>query len=424
MRLIWFAILAALMLLATAAWADDGFSSNPFGGPTLEDEGGEEPFIPEAPWSPGDSAWEEYYVKHIDLAGFMQRLRVVLTNEEYLGSYPEVAEVARMFDAMGYFDIAGGFSELEISGDSIKMRGMTEVNHSGDTFYSRYLTVEDRPLRSAKYVREGDYLMYLGITGIVDKALAMLSMPEMMGEGGSDELMRELQMGDLGQALAMVEALKLDDLLSETLSGELALVVYRAPDLERIFMGDIMPEDVHAALMLGIDDPEYVLNMANQFGPDIGLVATEAPEGWHAYYMMGEESVGLAFNDEILIATPNAEATAANVMAALENGGMQVKPCQLHFDLDVGALHEQVIHPLAVYGAAEFEKQGAELPSDALAYLLNLPDPSALGHIKATGYHPEGNAYSECEMKKSVLQYLLFYLGVGLCGAAQTDMLH
>jgi hypothetical protein len=47
-----------------------------------------------------------------------------------------------------------------------------------------------------------------------------------------------------------------------------------------------------------------------------------------------------------------------------------------------------------------------------------------MGHITATGYHPEGNAYYEFEMKKAVLQWAAFYLGVGLCAAGQSGMLN
>ncbi|HES58356.1 MAG TPA: hypothetical protein ENO21_02890 [Firmicutes bacterium] len=414
------------MLSTTAAWADEGFTTGPFGAPGAAEEVEDEPFIPEAPWSPGDSAWEEYYVQHIDIAGFMQRLKVILTSEEHLGGFPEVAEVARMMDAMGYFDIAGGFNEYEISGDSIKLRSLSEYNHSGDTFFSRYMAVEDAPLRSAKYVAEGDYLLYFALNNVIDKALTMLSLPEYMGEEGmaGEELMMELEMEELGQAMAMVQAMKLDVLLSDTLSGEIALVVYEAPSVEQIFTGDIMPQDVHAALMIGIEDPEYVLNMANQFGPDLGLVPAEAPEGWHAFTMMGEESIGVAFNDEILIATPDWLTTATRVQSALDNGGMELDPCLMHMDLDVEALHEQLIHPLALAGIGEMGLEVEDLPTDAMAYLLNMPEADALGHMTATVNHPEGNAYFEFEMKKAVLQYLLFYIGVGMCGAGQAGMLH
>jgi hypothetical protein len=60
----------------------------------------------------------------------------------------------------------------------------------------------------------------------------------------------------------------------------------------------------------------------------------------------------------------------------------------------------------------------------AMAYLFNLPDSSALGHMTATVNHPEGNAYCEFEMKKSVLTWLAFYRGTGLCAAGQSGMLH
>ncbi len=60
-----------------------------------------------------------------------------------------------------------------------------------------------------------------------------------------------------------------------------------------------------------------------------------------------------------------------------------------------------------------------ELPEESMAYLMALPEPDALGHITMTSYHPDDNSMGEFGMKKSVFQYLLYYVGVGLCGAAQ-----
>lgn len=427
MRLIWFAILAAMTLFATAAWADSGISTDPFGGRGPAVSEGEEPFMPEAPWTPGDSAWEEYFVKQVDVSGFMQRLKVVLTSDKYLGGHADVKEVADLMDAMGYFDFTGGYAEFAATGDSIKFRAMDTFNHSDDTFLSRMLSIPDAPLHSAKYVSQGDYMLYVALGNVIDKAMTVMSLPELLnGEGmDSSEVMNDLDLGQLTQGLAMVKALKLDEILGSTLSGEIALVVYDAPDISKLQSGDIQPEDVHAALMVGIKDPEYIMNMANQFGPDIGLTPVEgAPEGWHAFTMMGQNSVGFAFNDEMLIASPNFQETWAHVNKALAGGGMSLDPCLAHVDVDVEKLHAQVIHPLALMGISEMGLEPSDLPSDAMAYLLNVPDPSALGHITATVQHPDGNCYVQCEMKKAVLQWAGFYLGIGLCGAGQAGMLH
>jgi hypothetical protein len=54
-----------------------------------------------------------------------------------------------------------------------------------------------------------------------------------------------------------------------------------------------------------------------------------------------------------------------------------------------------------------------------MSYLLNLPDSEALGHVTVQASFADGYT-GEVEMKKAVVQYLVYYLGLGLCGAAQS----
>lgn len=371
----------------------------------------------------GGSVWEEFYVQDIDLEGFMDRLLVVLTDENMLGKYPEVAEVASMLEGMGYFDMATTHAEYAITGDSIYGMSSTTFNHSGDTYYAKLLDIPDAELRSAKYVAKDDYLLYFAVNGVVDKLMAMLEM-ETIGPGGSTMSMMEmLEMspgGEGADVIGMIKAMKLDELLGSILSGEIALVVYEAPDLMKIAGGDIQPNDIHAALMVGINDPAYLLEMVGNFGESIGLV--EIPlddENWHGYTMAGEEGIGFAFNDEILIASPSFDNAGLHVAFAESEGGLDVPACQFHFDLNFEALHNDVIHP-AVQMLSQMSEVEVVPQHEAMTFLFKVPDASELGHIVMTAHTQDGNVMSTFEMKKAVVTYLTFYLALGLDVAAQS----
>jgi len=373
----------------------------------------------------GDSAWEEFLVQDIDYSGFLERLYVLLTNEEYLGKYKEVAMVAEYLDTTGLFDIASGHTEYQITGDHIHLMGGMEFGDlDPEAYYARYYGLPDVDLVSGHYLAPGEYMLYIALTHLPQKAFMqvqeMAKSAEMMGgEFELDEVMGELGMGDLGDVLTLLEVLEIDEMIGNVMTGELALVVYGIGDIGKFIEGDIEPQDLDIAIMLGLSDASQIDPLLARFGAEAGLVDEELDGGWRRLYMPDEDAPEVLMNHEVAVLCMDAVATAERLETAAAGGGLGLAPCQLVFDLNMAKLHEQVIGPLAMMGEAWLDED-VVLPDDEMAYLLNLPDPEALGHMTFTTYHPDGNYQMEMEMKKAVVQYLLYYLGVGLCAAGQS----
>jgi len=174
-------------------------------------------------------------------------------------------------------------------------------------------------------------------------------------------------------------------------------------------------------LMVGIKDAEYVGGMIANYGSSVGLMGREyEDDDWSYYIMQGEESIGLMFNDELLIASPNIESTRRHVQDALANGGLEIAPCQMYFDLNVAALHDNLLEPGARLAMAEFGGD-ITLPVEPMSYLVSLPESDNLGHLTVASYYDDGYTV-EMEMKKAVVQYLVYYGGLALCGAAQSGV--
>jgi hypothetical protein len=431
MRVVWTAIFLIAIVLSIPAWADENGRRPDISLDRYHAERGDEPAEPEAEAvaeAPaamilGDSPWEEYYRSEVDLSEFFDRLYTVLTSEEHLGGIPEVAAIGEHLNTLGFFDFGKGIEEYVITGDYIRYYSQSHFpDMDPECYYGSLFSIPDRELHSAKYLSDGDYMLYLGITGLTDKLLTALEMPTMQitdGEVESTPLLEMLgQSGDedMQMALGAIHAMKLDELVDSVLTGELALVLYRTPSIEQIFTGQIMPQDVGAALMLGLKDPDYVTEMIETYGAEIGLMGVEMPgDAWRYFRMEGEESVGMMYNDEMLIVSPDIESTVEIVGNA---SGLEFPECQMYLDLDVQALHEMVIQPLAEFGTTQLGEEIA-LPIDSMAYLVNLPDEQALGHITLESHFGENTASMELEMKKAVLQYVVYYVGVTLCGMAQ-----
>lgn len=376
----------------------------------------------------GDSTWEEFYSSDVEVGFFLQRLYDVLTNEQWLGQYPQVAEVANYLKGIGLFNLQHVHMEYAFTGDHMKcMVHKDFADLDPDSYYGKILALPDKELATAKYVG-GDQMIYIGANNVTDMMMLYLgemgnALQVMQETGAESEMESELPLGDITQALGMLDAFNVESTVKSLLTGEVGIVIYGLPPFEQLALGDIQPADIEVAIMLGVSNPEGVQSMVEGFGDQIGLLSREYEgDPWHYYVVNGEESIGLMLNDEMAIITSNLDVTRRHVKDAMENGGIDPGTCQCYFDLDVGALHDQLLQPAFNMGVENLPED-VQLPVEPMSYLVNLPESDALGHLTMkTSF--EGGYTGELEMKKAVLQYLFYYLGVGLCGAAQSGAFH
>jgi hypothetical protein len=418
MRKFQFAIIAACLLLLTVpAFAVDDF----YGGAS-----GKSSRPQPTHHRAGQSAWEESYSLKIDAQDFMQRLYTVLTSKEHLGQFAEVAQVAECMKSLGFFNLAGIETEYTISGADIDYHEAASFKDLDPaSFYGKFLALPNGKLRSAEMISQGDYLLYLGVNNLPQ--LVMLEAEE-LGKlqnkaGGDDALgqaLAEANLGDLDQALGMLKALKLDETLGEALSGEVALVLYGLPEFEKLNSGNIQPADLDAAVFLGLNGVEFVDGLIKQFGGQAGLEKTDAPAGWTGYTLNGQPSVGFVYNDKLLVLSPNIAAALEHIKAA-KSQHLRLPECLYYMVVDCSALEGKVLHPLLDLAQKELG-DNVKLPLSTMSYLVNLPEPGALGNMTMMTTST-GDGYA-CDMHatKAQMQYLAYYLGVGLCGAAQAGV--
>jgi hypothetical protein len=376
----------------------------------------------------GDSVWEEFYVSDVEIGVFLERLYEVLTNEEWLGQYPEIATVANYMKETGLFDLQNVHTEYAITGDRMSFMLHEDFEDlSPNSYYGKVLALPDRELDTAQYVT-GDQLLYFAANNVPDMLLlyaneVMNAVNTMEQTAEGMEMEADLNLGDLAEVFGMLEAFNVEDTVKSLLTGEIAIVFYNMPPLEQLMLGDIQPADIELAIMLGVSNREGVQGMIEGFGDEVGLLAREYEDDpWQYYVVNGEETIGLMLNDGMAIISSNIDVTRRNVLAAEENGGLELDPCQLYCDLNMTALHDQVIVPAVNMGTG-YLPEGVTLPVEPMSYLVNLPESDALGHLTVKASFADGYT-GEIELKKAVLQYLAYYLGIGLCGAAQSGAFH
>ena len=91
----------------------------------------------------------------------------------------------------------------------------------------------------------------------------------------------------------------------------------------------------------------------------------------------------------------------------------------MYLDINMTAFHADVLEPLLKLAQSELGDK-VKLPESTMAYLVDLPEPDALGHMTLMTAYEDGSRM-ELTMKKPVLQYCAYYLGLALCGAAQAS---
>lgn len=416
-KYIYFLVVICLLLMATPAFAVDDFYGPSKGSSTKPSH--------RTRHSSSQSKWEESYAQKIDAQAFMQRLYTVLTSPEYLGQVKEVAQAAEYLHGMGLFSLAGMQTEYSISGDEMSMwSSCSYADLDPASYYGKLLALPNGKLASAKVVGEGDYLAYFAMNNVPQ--LMMLEVEELnkaqaLGEGSGllGELLDEADMGDVMQALGMLKALKLDETMLNALSGELALVLYGVPAFDKLESGNIQPEDLDLSLMLGLNDPGFITGLIEQFGGQGGMQPLEAPAGWTGYNTSYEPSVGMVFNDDVLVISPNIKAAIEHIARAKGNS-LRVPECQSYFELNCAALQNSVLQPLL--GVAAQELDGVQLPTAAMSYLVDLPAAEELGSVTLLSSFDGDAFYSEMHARKALGQYLAYYAGVALCAGAQVAL--
>lgn len=426
MRIIHTCFILCALLIATPAFAVDDFY-----GPGSDKEIFDDSRRPDlgigqrdydgAIAQPGDggSEWEEFYVQDLDMGPFMGRLYEVMTNEEWLGQYPEVAKIAEYVNGQGLFNLSTMHTEYAITGDHIYLYSADSYeNLDPDSYYAKFMTLPNNEFVSASYLNN-DFLLFLGYNNMVD--MMMLGIEEAFSSPEYMEIMSMLSgnndVEEMKQVFGMIEALQLDELLGDVLTGEMVLALYDLPPLPQLFEGDVDPGDFDLMLMIGLADSDYAVEMLDTYGMDVGLMARDyGDDEWNCYMMQGEEGLGLMFNDELAVVSTNIDAARMH----LQTGeGFDVEPCMYYFDINFEQIEAKIIAPLGEMAQAELAGEDIKLPTEPLSYLLDLPASEELGHLSISAGTTEDGFKVEAEMKKAVVQYMVYYFGLALCGAGQ-----
>jgi hypothetical protein len=415
----YFVVVICLLLMATPAFAvDDFYGPSGSGSVTAKHT---------AHRGSGKSKWEESYSQQIDAQAFMERLYTVLTSPEYMGQVKEVAQAAEYMKGMGLFNLAGMDSGYTISGDEMSMWSSCKyADLDPQSYYGKLLALPNGKLASAKVVGAGDYLVYLAMNNVpqvlmaeVDELNKAQALGGAEGQDALGQLLNQADMGDMMQVLGMLKALKLDETMLKALSGELAIVLYGVPAIDKLQSGNIQPEDLDLCIMLGLNDPTFITGLIEQFGGQGGMQKIEAPAGWTGYNTSFQPSVGMVYNDDLLVISPNIKSTLGH-LAQAKGRSLKVPECQCYFDLNCTALQTGVLEPLT--GLAVKELGEIQLPTAAMSYLVDLPAPDKMGALTMMTSYDGDTFSSEMHASKALGQYLTYYLGVGLCAAGQVAM--
>jgi hypothetical protein len=374
----------------------------------------------------GGSTWEEFYSLNVDWNMFMDRLCEILSSDKMASARPEVAMIAKLYKDMGVFDLGTSEVKYAATGDGFYMTSRANYDTAPETIIGRALAIDNQPLASAGMIAPDDYILYIGATGLVDKLALELdalkeangTIKEMGGPNPFDEMAQGMGMENFEQMMAMLEAMRVKEMAASTLTGEIGIVLYNLPPVDKLMSGDIEPSDIDAAVFVGLKDVEYAKNLITSFGGEMGLKQVDQPNDNFTYYVMdGEDSVGLVLGQGMGIITPNMPALLAHIQRP--DVGLGIEPSQLYFDLNMAKLHDFAT-PLVEMGKQQMG--GVYLPEKEAAYLLNLPEPSALGHLTLLAKKDGKGTFFGLEGKKALVQYVAYYLGVFGCGAAQMDL--
>jgi hypothetical protein len=354
----------------------------------------------------------------------MDRLYNVMTQPQWLGQHAEVAGTANMLKQLGVFNLENIQTEYVVSNGQVALHcGKHYAGLDPNSYLGQLYALPNKPLELAGYV-PADALLYVGMNNVPQHALLAarkLSEVAASAQESGGPLSDAFGDADLAQVFGMLDAFNVEQQVNDVLTGEVGFVVFDAPSVESMTSDNFGPQNISAAILVGIKDAERVKQL-------IGMAGANAPlspmvgdmGGWSGWYVTapGAEGVGLMLGTDMLFITPNVQ----NAVARFDFGGQAqaIPPCQSYFDLNVSALQDGLVGPglEALMGEAPVDLTATK---DAARYLFALPPSDALGHIRAVTVYDNGYE-SALTMNTALANYLFYYVGVGISGLAQSEM--
>ncbi|MDQ3023398.1 MAG: hypothetical protein M3R04_03275 [bacterium] len=380
--------------------------------------------MPLAAMAQGDS-YSERYNLDIHMGGFMDRLYNVLTDPKYgCAKYPEVPEVAGLLKQLGYFELENVQCEYAVQDGEVALRWATHFDGlDPQSYFGQVFALPNKPLELATYVPD-DALLYVGMNNVPQQALLAvreLGAVAAAAQGEGSGLGEMFQDADLAQVLGMLEAFDVEGQVNQVLTGEVGLAMFAAPSIEKISSGDFGPQDIDAALLIGVKDAARIKQLIGMAGANAQLTSMgEMAGGWSGWYISMPEAAGagIMMNDKLMFVAPNVQ----NAVAHLDfSGAGQTTPdCQSYMDINLTRLHDELAGPglSMLMGEAPVDLAHAR---EAANYLFALPPSDALGHVRAVTVYDSGY---ECAltMNTALANYLFYYVGVGAAGMAASEM--
>jgi hypothetical protein len=367
-------------------------------------------------------SYSERYDLEIHLSGFMNRLYEVLTRPEWLGQHQEVAAAAGLMKEFGVFNLENIQCEYAVENGQVALRCAEHyANLDPESYYGKVFALPNKPLALAGYV-PSDAVLYLGINNVPQHALLLaselgeLAQAQQAAGGPLAEMFGD---AEVAQVFGMLEAFNVEQQVNDALTGEVGLAVFAAPSPEDF--DNFGPEDIAAAVLVGVKDAERVKQL-------IGLAAQQAPlvpmgemeGGWTGWYVQAPmaPAAGIMLGPDMLFVTPDVPKALASI--DFSRSAQTTPACQAYFDLNVSRLHDELVGPGLGLLMSEAPVD-LTATKDAARYLFALPPSDALGHIRGVTVYDSGY---ECAitMNTALANYLFYYVGVGASAAAQSEM--
>jgi hypothetical protein len=372
------------------------------------------------------NSYSERYNLEIHLGGFMDRLYNVLTQPQWLGQHQEVAGAANMLKQLGVFNLENVQAEYAVDNGQVAIHCAKHyANLPPESYLGQIYALPNKSLDLAGYV-PADALLYVGMNNVPQHALLAarkLSEVAASAQESGGPLSDAFGDADLAQVFGMLDAFNVEQQVNDLLTGEIGLVMFDTPSLESLTAdnADFGPQDISAAIMVGIKDANRVKQLITMAGAQAPLAPMAGDMGgWSGWYVTepGAEGVGVMLGADMLFITPNVQ----NAVANFDFGGaaQAIPPCQAYFDLNVSRLQDGLVGPGldVLMGEAPVDLTGAK---DAARYLFALPPSDALGHIRAVTIYENGYE-SAVTMNTALANYLFYYVGVAAAGMAASEM--
>jgi hypothetical protein len=379
--------------------------------------------LPAAALAQGDS-YRESYDLEIHMGGFMDRLYNVLTSPEHLGKHAEVAGTAQLLKRLGYFELESAQCQYRVQDGNVGLRWATHFEGLDPaSYFGQVFALPNKPLQLASYVPD-DALLYVGINNVPQQALlAVRELGAVAAEAqGSESGLGEMfEDADIAQVLGMLDAFDVESQVNEVLTGEVGLAFFAAPDAARIASGSFTPNDLNAALLVGVKDAARVKQLIGMAGANAPLAPMgELAGGWTGWYVTGHAetpNAGVMLGSDMLILTPNVQTALGSLDFSRQ--GQSTPACQSYIDFNLARLHDELAGP--GLNALMSEMGDLSKPQATARYLFNLPPSDQLGHITAVTVYDSGY---ECAltMNTALANYLFYYVGTGLAGMADAEL--